>query len=170
MMINESIEKKLNQSRFIIDLMWYSLLGGLVIYGLVLVNLENLSFSIESTYTEFDMVAAAIVVIFFTASMIIQKQFFNIEFAYRQIKGNIAEIGAHKESLTLEAIRYYQSRKFIQWGILEMITIIGLVVSYISKNILPYAICFMITFFLMLLFKSRIDVFIEQFYKKINNI
>lgn len=168
MKINESINKKLSQSRFILDLMWYSLLGGLVIYGLVLVNIENLSFSFESKFTEFDFIAVAMVISFFIVAMIIQKQMFNIDFAYKQIKGNIADIDSHKESLVFEAIRYYQSRKFIQWGMLEMITIMGLVVSYLSKNIVPYAICFLMTFFLMLLFKSKIDDFIEKFFKKIN--
>lgn len=138
------------------------MMGGMVLYGLVLVYSNKTIVVWKTPFTSYDLVLFIASLVAFITSVILETRTLKIESVVQKLLIVFNESENRREKVLKSSLRFYYKIKIWQWGMVEAICIMGFIASYISEKIYPYIICLLISEILILIFRPKIDHFLES--------
>lgn len=159
---DEDIEQRLSDLRFQLDMMWYSMMGGMVLYGLVLVFADKTILKWRPPFTTFDLWLSIGAVIALVSSMVLELRTLNIESVVQKLMLVFVDSDQRRGKVLRSSLRFYYKVKVWQWGMVEAICIMGFISSYKSENINPYVLGLVIAELAIIIYRPKIDDYLEK--------
>lgn len=143
-------------------MMWYSMMGGMVLYGLVLVYTDKTILKWQPPFTTYDIWLSIGAIIALVSSIILEVRTLKIESVVQKLMLVFIDSEQRRGKILKSSLRFYYKIKVWQWGMVEAICIMGFISSYISENINPYVLGLVIAELAIIIYRPKIDDYLEQ--------